>query len=63
MLYDADLPSTEEATGKTFLSLETVAFPEQKEVWAQTCLSLASVETKQYEESIIVNQSTAITDY
>lgn len=34
MLYDGDLPSTEEAGGKTFLSSEAVTFPGCKEVQA-----------------------------
>lgn len=34
MLYDGDLPFTEEAGGKTFLSSEAVTFPGWKEVQA-----------------------------
>lgn len=35
MLYDGDLPFTEEAGGKTFLSSEAVIFPGWKEVQAR----------------------------
>lgn len=47
MLYDGDLPCTEEAGGKTFLSSEAVTFPGWKEVQACEVSFIGSCKDKE----------------